>query len=135
MREGGYAFGQFVVDPRAGALRRGGATLPLRAKSFDVLVYLIGKQGQAVSKSEIIDNVWQDVVVTENSLAQCIKEVRQALGDDKQAIIETVAKRGYMFAPPVSKIAERAAPAMSQAAPPLPDRPSIAVLPFANLSG
>lgn len=132
MSGNGYAFGDFIVDLRAGALRRGGTTLPLRPKAFDVLVYLIGKQGQAVSKSELIDNVWRDVIVTENSLAQCIKEVRKALGDDAQTMIETVTKRGYLFAPPVSEIA---GPASAETSPPLPDRPSIAVLPFANTSG
>ena len=50
-----YAFGQFVVDLRAGALRRGDTALALRPKAFDVLVYLIGKRGEAVSKSELID--------------------------------------------------------------------------------
>src|SRR5688572_21387753 len=107
MAADGYAFGEFVVDLRAGALRRGGTTLPLRPKAFDVLVYLIGKPGQAVSKSELIENVWRDVIVTENSLAQCIKEVRQALGnDDAQAIVRTVAKRGYLFAAPVTEVGE-----------------------------
>ena len=132
MAADGYTFGEFVVDLRAGALRRGGTTLPLRPKAFDVLIYLIGKQGQAVSKTELIDNVWRDVIVTENSLAQCIKEVRAALGDDAQAVIKTVAKRGYLFAPAVSEIAGAVKPETS---PPLPDRPSIAVLPFVNMSG
>jgi TolB-like protein len=130
----GYAFGEFVLDLRSGALRRGGTTLPLRPKAFDVLVYLIGKQGQAVAKTELIDKVWRDVIVTENSLAQCIKEVRQALGDEAQAIIKTVAKRGYLFAVPVNEIDESIAPTPA-ASPPLPDRPSIAVLPFVNMSG
>jgi TolB-like protein len=135
MRGGGYAFGQFVVDLRAGALRRDGATLPLRAKSFDVLAYLIGKQGTAVSKSDLIDNVWRDVIVTENSLAQCIKEVRQALGDDAHGIIKTVARRGYLFVPAVSEIAEPSGQPVVPNAPALPDRPSIAVMPFTNMRG
>ena len=135
MPAGGYAFGEFVVDLRAGALRRGKTALPLRAKAFDVLVYLIGKRGEAVSKSELIDGVWKDVIVTENSLAQCIKDVRQALGDDDQAIIKTVPKRGYLFAASVSELADRTEPASITPSPPLPDRPSIAVLPFTNMSG
>jgi len=131
----GYAFGRFVVDLRSASLRRDGAALPLRPKSFDVLVYLIGKHGQAVSKSELIDSIWRDVVVTENSLAQCIKEVRQVLGDEAQSMIETVAKRGYLFAPAVAALDESAEMAIIAAFPPLPDRPSIAVLPFTNMSG
>jgi TolB-like protein len=135
MSGSGYAFGPFVVDLRAGALRRGETVLPLRPKAFDVLVYLIGKRGQAVSKSELIDGVWKDVIVTENSLAQCVKDVRQALDDPDQAIIKTVAKRGYLFAASVSEISDRIGPANAEPSPPLPDRPSIAVLPFANTSG
>ena len=135
MSERGYAFGQFVVDLRAGALRRGKNTLPLRPKAFDVLVYLIGKRGEAVSKSELIDGVWKDVIVTENSLAQCVKEVRHALGDEAQTIIKTVAKRGYLFAALTSEIPDRIEPASAHPAPPLPGRPSIAVLPFTNMSG
>ena len=135
MAADGYAFDEFVVDLRAGALRRGDTALPLRPKAFDVLVYLIGKRGEAVSKSELIDGVWKDVIVTENSLAQCVKEVRQALGDEAQTIIKTVPKRGYLFAAPVSEMADPTEPASVGPSPPLPDRPSIAVLPFTNMSG
>ena len=72
--------------------------LPLRPKSFDVLVYLVQHPGRLVPKAELIDNVWQNVNVTENSLVQCIKDIRQALHDDTQTMIETVSKRGYLFA-------------------------------------
>ncbi|WP_291853877.1 winged helix-turn-helix domain-containing tetratricopeptide repeat protein [Bradyrhizobium sp.] len=138
-----YRFGSFQVDRRSACLRRGGVTVPLRPKSFDVLVYLAQHPGRLVPKKELIDHVWQNVNVTQNSLVQCIKEVRQALQDDGQAIIETVAKRGYLFALPVTTDAGVADPSASATtveaggnnALPLPDRPSIAVLPFANMSG
>jgi TolB-like protein/Flp pilus assembly protein TadD len=127
-----YRFDRFVVDLRSASLRRDGIALPLRPKSFDVLVYLVQHPGRLVPKGELVDNVWQNVIVTENSLAQCIKEVRQALGEDAQALIKTVAKRGYLFAPAVIETDE---PGRGEApSPPLPDRPSIAVLPFANMS-
>ena len=74
-----YRFGQFVVDRRSACLRCDGAVLPLRPKSFDVLVYLVQHPGRLVPKAELIDSVWQSVNVTENSLVQCIKEIRQAL--------------------------------------------------------
>ena len=99
-----YRFGQFVVDRRSACLRCDGAVLPLRPKTFDVLVYLVQHPGRLVPKAELIDNVWQNVNVTENSLVQCIKEIRQALGDDTQTEIETVSKRGYLFASPVVEI-------------------------------
>lgn len=139
-----YRFGRFLVDRRSACLRRDGIVLPLRPKSFDVLVYLVQNPGRLVPKAELIDNVWQDVMVTENSLVQCIKDIRQALNDNAHAEIETVAKRGYLFASPVMVVdgatAGLDAPALTAAAGEdgalaLPDRPSIAVLPFANMSG
>ena len=87
-------------------MRRDGIVLPLRPKSFDVLVYLVRNPGRLVAKGELIDNVWQNVIVTENSLVQCIMEIRQALGDGAQAMIETVAKRGYLLSPSVVEIDE-----------------------------
>src|SRR3954466_2752912 len=79
-----YRFGRFLVDRRSACLRRDGVVLPLRPKSFDVLVYLAQNAGRLVPKAELIDNVWQNISVTENSLVQCIKEIRQALNDDAQ---------------------------------------------------
>ena len=139
-----YRFDRFVVDLRSASLRRDGIVLPLRPKSFDVLVYLVRNPGRLVPKDELIDNVWQNVIVTENSLVQCIMEIRQALGDGAQAMIETVAKRGYLLSPSVVEIDEpepREPPPAGAGTdseyppPPLPDRPSIAVLPFENMSG
>ncbi|MGB8398736.1 winged helix-turn-helix domain-containing protein [Bradyrhizobium sp.] len=140
-----YRFGRFVLDRRSACLHRDGAVSPLRPKSFDVLVYLVQHAGRLVPKAELIDNVWQNVNVTENSLVQCIKEIRQALQDDTQTIIETISRRGYLFASPVVEIDERDPEPYAAAAPsaapeeerplPLPERPSIAVLPFDNMSG
>src|SRR5258708_14528899 len=84
-------------------------------------------------------------MVPHTSLVQCIKDIRQAPNANAEAEIETVAKRGYLFAPPVIVIVSHAvdlgSPTLTAAAAggdgglPLPDRPSIAVLPFANMSG
>jgi TolB-like protein len=128
----GHRFDRFIVDLRSACLRRDGIVVPLRPKSFDVLVHLVRNPGRLVTKDELIDSVWRNVIVTENSLAQCIREIRQALGDDAQAMIETVARRGYLFAPSV--IVDDAA-ARGEGALRPPDRPSIAVLPFADMSG
>jgi len=140
-----YRFGRYLVDCRSACLRRDGVVLSLRPKSFDVLVYLAQNPGRLVTKAELIDNVWRDVVVTENSLVQCIKDIRQALNDDAQTEIETVSKRGYRFAPGVTEVDGReldlltsvglAGATAEERALPLPDRPSIAVLPFDNMSG
>ena len=134
-----YRFGPFLVDCRSACLRRDGVVVSLRPKTFDVLTYLAQHPGRLVPKTELIDNVWQNLNVTPNSLVQCIKEIRHALQDDTQAIIETVSKRGYLFASPVIAIdgddAASSAEAVGNRALPLPDRPSIAVLPFDNMSG
>lgn len=111
-----YHFDRFVVDGRSTYLRRDGAPVPLRPKSFDVLLYLVRNRGRLVSKDEMFDNVWSNVVVTDNSLVQCIKEIRQALGDDRQSMIETVAKRGYVFTPAVVEV-DDGAPSTAFAAP------------------
>ena len=81
-----------------------------------MLVYLVQNSGRLVPKAELIDNVWQDVMVTENSLVQCIKEIRLALNDDAHGTIETVARRGYLFASPVVAVDDHAAPQLVTAA-------------------
>ena len=96
-----YRFDRFTIDLRSVCLRVDETPVPLRPKSFDVLVYLVRNRGRLVSKDELFEKVWPDVIVTDNSLVQCIKDVRQALKDDSQTIIETVAKRGYIFVPAV----------------------------------
>ena len=99
-----YRFDRFVIDSRSSCLRREGKPVPLRPKSFDALLYLVRNAGRLVSKDELIEKIWPNVIVTENSLVQCIKDIRQALNDDAQTMLETVAKRGYLFASPVAEI-------------------------------
>jgi len=99
-----YRFDGFIVDVQSACLRRGENPVPLRPKSFAVLLYLVQNPGRLVHKNELIDNVWSNVIVTDNSLVQAVKEVREALGDDLQRIIKTVTKRGYVFAPTVVEI-------------------------------
>ena len=109
-----YRFDRFTIDLRAVCLRHDETPVPLRPKSFDVLVYLVRNRGRLVTKDELFENVWADVIVTDNSLVQCIKDVRQALNDENQTIIETVAKRGYIFAPAVVEVADtKSAPVTS----------------------
>jgi adenylate cyclase len=99
-----YRFDHFTLDMRAGCLRLGDTVVPLRPKSFDVLHYLVRNPGRLVTKKELTEIVWPDVAVTENSLVQCIKDVREALGYDGRSMVETVAKRGYRFLPAVVEI-------------------------------
>ena len=92
-----YAFGEFRLDLTRGALYRGNEELKLRPKSFEVLKYLTENQGRLVSKDEIIETVWQATAVTDDSLVQCLKDIRSILGDSAQQIIKTVPRRGYIF--------------------------------------
>jgi len=91
------AFGKFILDMGRGILLSDGEVVPLRPKSFDLLRYLVEHAGKLVSKEEIFDAVWPDVVVTPDSINQCIIEVRKALGDDAHELIRTVPRRGYVF--------------------------------------
>jgi DNA-binding winged helix-turn-helix (wHTH) protein/Tol biopolymer transport system component len=103
-RRGQYRFGDCVLDLERGSLRRSDEEVPLRPKAFEVLKYLVLHYGKLVSKNELVDAVWPDTAVTDNSLSQCLFEIRRALNDDAQAIIKTVARRGYLFDAPVSSV-------------------------------
>jgi len=88
-------FGEHVVDLDSGMLYRGEREVPLRPKSFAVLTYLAERPGRLVSKDELLDAVWGDVIVTDGALTQCIIDVRRALGDP--GIIRNVPRRGYLL--------------------------------------
>lgn len=96
-----YSFGQYTLDLRRGALLRAGADVKLRPKSFEVLRLLIERHGQLVSREDLMNAVWGQVVVTDGVLAQSLIEVRRALGDASQNIVRTVPRRGYIFELPV----------------------------------
>jgi len=97
-----YRFGEYELDLERGSLRRAGEEISLRAKAFEVLAYLVERHGRLVTKAELIDAVWRDVSVADNSLAQCILEIRRALDDEAQQLIRTVARRGYILEAPVT---------------------------------
>ena len=90
------AFGRFVLDPLRGALAHDGCDVRLRAKSLDVLGYLVRHPGRLIAKQELMDALWPDAAVTDDSLVQCLVEIRRALGDD-QAWVHTARGRGYRF--------------------------------------
>jgi DNA-binding winged helix-turn-helix (wHTH) protein/Tol biopolymer transport system component len=92
-----YSFDEFRLDLTRGALFRGTVELKLRPKSFEVLRYLAENHGRLVGKEELIGTVWSDTAVTDDSLVQCLKDIRQVLGDVRQEIVKTVPRRGYIF--------------------------------------
>jgi DNA-binding winged helix-turn-helix (wHTH) protein len=94
-----YSFGNYTLDTERRLLFHGSEELALqRQKSFDVLAYLVEHHGRLVTKAELMEAVWPDTAVTDNSLAQCIVEIRRVLDDSSQQLIRTVARRGYVFA-------------------------------------
>lgn len=94
-----FSFGPFVLDVEGAALRKGRDKVPLRPKCFDILVYLVEQPGRVVSKEELLDKIWPDVVVNDGTLNRTVTELRAALGDDSEhpQYIETVSRRGYKF--------------------------------------
>ena len=96
------AFGEFFLDLDRGTLQKKGVDVPLRPKCFEVLCYLVGHHGVLLSKEELLDAVWVDVIVTEDSLTHCLIKVRRALGDETKEMVRTVPRRGYLFDVPVT---------------------------------
>jgi DNA-binding winged helix-turn-helix (wHTH) protein len=94
----------FTLDPERCSLLTGDRDLKLRPKTFDVLRVLLQNAGRLVRRKELISTVWPDVIVNEESVTQCVSELRQALGDQEHIIIKTVARRGYLFAASVEKL-------------------------------
>ncbi|MGB7069304.1 MAG: winged helix-turn-helix domain-containing protein [Pyrinomonadaceae bacterium] len=91
------SFDDFTLDLTRGCLLRGAVEVRLRPKSFEVLKYLAESGGRLVSKDELIEAVWVDTAVTDDSLVQCLIDVRRALGDASHRYIKTVTRRGYIF--------------------------------------
>ena len=141
-------FGHFSIFPHRRQLFADGRPITLGGRAFDVLMALIEASGAVVSKDELLKRVWQGRIVEENRLAVEITALRKAFGADRE-LIRTVAGRGYQSTgeirlrssaasdQEVSDAAAGVASSMTTAGSgsPRPDKPSIAVLPFANLSG
>jgi adenylate cyclase len=127
-------FESFTLDLGRLALYGPSGQKDLRRKSFEVLRYLVEHAGRVIAKQELMKAVWPDVIVGDESLTQCVSEVRRALGDDDQRIIKTVPRRGYLLDVSISPTRDPQT-FMPSSTPEPPDRPSIAVLPFTDLSG
>jgi TolB-like protein len=116
-----------VVDLGTDELRCAtGERIELRPRSYAVLRLLAENAGRLVTKDEIIAKVWDDVAVTEDSLTQCIADIRKAIADEDRRILRTVPRKGYLLAP---------AQKTSELPGKVPDRPSLAVIPFRPLAG
>ena len=146
-----YFFGDFELDDRLYELRLAGKPIEIEPKVFDLLAYLLHHRDRLVSKDELIEKVWPGQVTSESTLTHCAAIARKAVRDDgsKQQVIKTQHGRGYRF---VAAVTERASEPSAGVTPgfgdrnfpfqpslppalALPDKPSIAVLPFVNMSG
>lgn len=135
-----YTFGRFQVRPDERLLLVDAKPAALGARALDLLLCLIEFRDRVVGKDELMQRVWPGVVVEENNLTVHISTLRKLLGPQAVA---TIAGRGYRFTMPIceTSIAEpaqsspRTASAAGEIDLSLPGKPSIAVLPFANLSG
>ena len=131
-----YQFGGFVLDLARGALCDAkGAEVPLRAKSFELLRLFVTNAGRLLDRETINRAIWSDVVVTDDAITQCIRDIRRALGDGDQSILKTVPRRGYVLTVEVATPQPQPLRPLSSGPSLPPDKPSIAVLPFDNLSG
>jgi DNA-binding winged helix-turn-helix (wHTH) protein/TolB-like protein len=121
-----YQFGPFRYDSAQRLLFRDGELIPLVPKAIDTLQALLERRGQVVGKAELMKAVWPDCVVEDVGLARNISLLRKALGDNAEAWIETIPKRGYRFAAELDDTASRHDEAAQVDVPVLPqhaDRP------------
>ncbi len=127
-----FALGPFVLDATAKLLLLDGTPVALGERAVAVLLALVRRAGQLVTKDQLMTEAWNSLAVEESNLTVQISSLRRALGaaPGGDAWIATMPRRGYRFRGPVSEVGLPARP------PDLPsDKPSIAVLPFQNLSG
>jgi len=138
-----FLFEDFELDVARRELRRGAAIKSLEPRIFDLLAYLVRNRDRVVSRDDLIASVWNGRIVSESTLAGSINAARVAIGDsgDKQRLIKTLPRKGVRFVGNVQEENTSGAPAVSGAIKTrnvhlaLPEKPSIAVLPFQNMSG
>jgi adenylate cyclase len=136
-----YIFEDYCLDVARQELRRGADLVAVEPQVLDLLHYLICNRERVVSKDDLIAHVWNGRLVSDSALTSRIATARQAVGDSghHQRLIRTLARKGVRFVGEIRECQHRdsagaAVEALSLALP-LPDRPSIAVLPFTNMSG
>jgi DNA-binding winged helix-turn-helix (wHTH) protein len=139
-----YLFEEFALDTDQRKLRRGATVVPIAPLAFDLLEFLIRNRERVLTKDDLIASIWNGRIVSESALSTCVNAARSAIDDteEEQRLIRTLPRKGLRFVGAVRETQKPEALVASDAAtqPPrpavaLPDRPSIAVMPFTNLSG
>jgi TolB-like protein len=137
-------FEDCVLDPGRREFSRGSDVIAIGPQVFDLLLYLVENRARVVSKDDVLDAVWAGRTVSESTLTSHINAVRKAIGDngEEQRLLRTIARKGFRFVGEVRESSDGSTEATSvpatsdeASAPALPDKPSIAVLAFQNLSG
>lgn len=127
-----FRVGEATIDLKRGTLAVSGDLVPVRSKTFSLLTHMVLNPGRVVTKDEIFEAVWPGVIVTEDSLTQCVRDARKAIRDDMQEILRTVPRRGYILVEQ-SKLARDDRFGQSPGNRPEAERlaePVVAVLPF-----
>lgn len=144
-----FVFDDCVLDLDRRELIRASQVVATAPQVFDLLVYLATNRDRVVSKDDLINAIWVGRVVSESTLASHINAVRKAVGDsgEQQLVIRTFPRKGFRFVAELREIQSLVTSlhrpefpvsthdSTSTSAPALPTKPSIAVLPFVNLSG
>jgi TolB-like protein len=142
-----FLFANCVLDTDRRELTCGPQLVALQAQVFDLLVYLIENRERVVSKDDLLAAVWGGRIVSESTLLSQISIARKSVGDNGEAqkVIRTIARKGFRFVGEVTEEPSSAKPSTPRriggseprhaSTLPLPAKPSIAVLPFQNLSG
>src|SRR5262245_19693488 len=132
-----YVFEDFLLDIERRELRRDAKLVPVEPQVFDLLAFLISNRQRVVSKDDLVAAIWGGRIISESAISSKVTAVRQAVGDsgDKQRLIRTVTRKGFRFVGDVRERARSEAAILGLEAPQLPNKPSIAVLPFTNMSG
>ncbi|MEN3349533.1 MAG: hypothetical protein V7632_3168 [Bradyrhizobium sp.] len=130
-----YRFNDFSLDPERRELRRGDALVAVEPQVFDLLEFLIRVRDRVVSRDEVLAAVWHGRIVSAATLSSRINAARSAIGDngEEQRLIRTLPRKGLRFVGEVTADAAPDRPATES--PRLSEGPSIAVLPFTNMSG
>ena len=134
-----FLFNNFVLDTERRELRCGAESRSVEPQVFDLLEHLIRNRDRVVTRDDMLAAVWNGRIVSEATLASRINAARTAIGDngEDQRLIRTFVRKGVRF---VGDVKERLEPASATAERPrpyaaVPDKPSVAVLPFQSLSG
>jgi len=135
-----FFFGNHKLDTDRRELHRGSTPVAVEPQVFDLLKYLVENRDRVVSKDDLIASVWVGRNVSDSTLSSRINAARRAIGDngDEQKLIRTIPRRGVRFVGDVSiaPVQSETAPVAAQRTSSIrSDRPSVAVLPFVNVSG